>query len=402
MLAHVEDLLKSPRQNWNLYTVFEELVDVWLRREERKLRIQYAESTQRLPDSQQLLYACIRVAEAMQRLDKRSLTQDDLLMLVASSDENIRWLADEAFDVGGRSLLNRNSEGSFRFSHYTIQEYLLAAGILRGLLSQHENLRPTDQLMKFLKVSSRLDYLECFDWKQVGVEFLRKSPPIHDMIKISAGRFRMGSNKHESEAPIHIVTIDYEFLMGKYPVTFAEYDFYCEQTGKEKPNDEGWGRDQRPVINVRWSEAVAYCQWLNELTGQQYRLPSEAEWEYACRAGTLSDYWWGNQMHKNRCWYHDNANGQTHPVDEQEAEHANSWGLVDMHGHVWEWCQDLVHNDYNDAPTDGSAWKTGNSESRLLRGGSWNSSSDRCRTAFRGHDYIDRDSDIGFRLVRLL
>jgi len=194
-----------------------------------------------------------------------------------------------------------------------------------------------------------------------------------EMVVIPAGSFWMGNiqGEYSNGLPVHQVNINYQFAMGKYEVTFAEYDKFAETISRKKPDDEGWGRGNRPVINVSWSEAVAYTKWLSEQTGNEYRLPSEAEWEYAAKAGTETKYWWGNKIGENNA----NCDGcgstwdykLTAPVGSFAA---NQFGLYDTVGNVWEWCSDSWHNSYENAPTDGSIWK-GYSKYRVLRGGSW-------------------------------
>jgi formylglycine-generating enzyme required for sulfatase activity len=126
------------------------------------------------------------------------------------------------------------------------------------------------------------------------------------------------------------------YSIGKYPVTFEEYDYFCEATGREKPSDEGWGRGRRPVINVTAYDAEAYCEWLSKVTGKFYRLPTENEWEYACRGGSDGEYCFGDDVSQlvDYAWYSDNSEGKTHPVGEKKP---NNYGLYDMHGNVWEW-----------------------------------------------------------------
>ncbi|SEH05740.1 Serine/threonine-protein kinase pkn1 [Candidatus Venteria ishoeyi] len=145
---------------------------------------------------------------------------------------------------------------------------------------------------------------------------------------------------------------------------------------------------------------MAYCAWLTAQTGQSYTLPSEAQWEYACRAGSDMAYCFGDdeQQLKDYAWYADNADGQTHPVGEKQP---NAWGLYDMHGNVWEWCLDRWHDSYKDAPVDGLAWEAGQDNDRLLRGGSWYSGSRGCRSAYR-YFSVSGSSYRGFRVVRLV
>ncbi|MDM8563886.1 formylglycine-generating enzyme family protein, partial [Candidatus Marithioploca araucensis] len=224
------------------------------------------------------------------------------------------------------------------------------------------------------------------------------SIPIPEMVTIPAGRFQMGSNRSGDEKPVHGVSIK-TFAMSRYEITFDEYDAFAEATGREKPSDQGWGRGHRPVINVSWHDAVAYTKWLTEQMGQEYRLPTEAEWEYAARAGTETDYWWGNEIGSNRANCHGSGSQwsgkSTSPVGSFKA---NPFGLFDTAGNVWEWCADNWHKNYKGAPTDGTVWKGGDESYRVLRGGSWGSLPVYCRSAFRSRSTSDdRVQFVGFR-----
>ena len=164
-----------------------------------------------------------------------------------------------------------------------------------------------------------------------------------------------GRDCEDDERPVHTVRVE-RFELSKYEVTFEEYDRFTAATGRARADDEGWGRGRCPVINVTWDDAVAYTQWLSQQTGERYRLPSEAEWEYAARAGTSTAYSWGNEIGRNRA----NCYGcgsrwdgrQTAPVGSLSP---NGWGLHDMHGNVWEWVQDCWNESYRGAPT-GRFW----------------------------------------------
>jgi len=223
-----------------------------------------------------------------------------------------------------------------------------------------------------------------------------------EMVIIPAGSFQMGGTKFDHERPIHTVTFAKPFKLGKYPVTFAEYDVFTAETGREKPDDNIWGRDQRPVVNVSWQDALDYAAWLSKITGKAYRLPSEAEWEYACRAGSgSSEFFWSDNESpaKEYAWFRENAGGKTHPVGQKKA---NPYGVYDITGNIWEWLQDSWHDNYQRAPDNGSAWEIGdNNSQRVLRGGSWNNLPYRLRSANRGKGYaIERDNIIGFRLAQ--
>ncbi|NBC33652.1 MAG: SUMF1/EgtB/PvdO family nonheme iron enzyme [Alphaproteobacteria bacterium] len=228
----------------------------------------------------------------------------------------------------------------------------------------------------------------------------RDHPDAPEMVPLPAGQFMMGSEEYDDEKPPHKVTIGNRFAVGRYPVTFAEYDRFVAATGANAPNDEGWGRERRPVITVSWEDAQAYVAWLSRETGKPYRLLSEAEWEYACRAGTTTTYSWTDDITPERANYNDSGHDKTMPVGSYPA---NPWGLYDMHGNVWEWVEDRWHDSYEGAPDDGSAWTTGDSGARVLRGGSWVNNPEYLRSAIRSRDAPGvRNLDAGFRVARTL
>jgi formylglycine-generating enzyme required for sulfatase activity/CRP-like cAMP-binding protein/chromosome segregation ATPase len=224
------------------------------------------------------------------------------------------------------------------------------------------------------------------------------------MMELPAGDYKMGSlgnSLNYDESPRHKVTLT-GFSIGKYEVTFAEYDTFARATGRRLPYDESWGRANRPVINVSWSDAVAYTEWLSSQSGKSYRLPTESEWEYAIRAGGGSRHWWdaaeagiyANCFNCGSEW----DNRQTSPVGSFPA---NSFGLHDMAGNVQEWTQDCYQTGYADAPADGSAWLTPQCTQRAVRGGGYTSPLDSLRSAKRGqYDQDTRLDNIGFRVVR--
>jgi len=230
-----------------------------------------------------------------------------------------------------------------------------------------------------------------------------------EMVLIQAGEFLMGSDKSDlmaypDEFPAHRVSFSREFEMGVCPVSFDEYIFYAQATGTTFPDDQGWSTKNRPVINVSWRDATDYCKWLSAESGLKYRLPTEAEWEYACRAGTTSRFWWGDKAGKG----HANFDGSDSEWSEKQTSplqsfKPNPWGLYDTSGNVWEWVQDCWHENYTGAPDDGSAWMGGDENRRVLRGGSWFGRAVRARSAARDwtHGTIWNDN-VGFRLARTL
>ncbi len=237
-----------------------------------------------------------------------------------------------------------------------------------------------------------------------------------EMVRIPAGRFQMGDIQgggYDDEKPLHWVSIK-PFAIGKYEVTFAEYDRFAEATGRTKPSDNGWGRGNRPVINVSWHDVTAYAQWLSQQTGKQYRLPTEAQWEYAARAGTTTSRYWGNDPNK-ACRY---ANVADETAKKEQgwswADHnctdgyvytapvgnfkPNAFGLFDMIGNVWEWTCSEYESKYT-----GKEQRCTKSAGRFaVRGASWNVGAWGARSAVRYRDSpTDRGDWLGARLVRM-
>jgi formylglycine-generating enzyme required for sulfatase activity len=283
-----------------------------------------------------------------------------------------------------------------------------------------------------------------------------------EMVAIAGGTFLMGSStnekdSYEDERPQHEVTVP-PFAMGKYPITQSQWRAIAERTDlkveKDLDPDPSYFKDppkpplereasdsppfegarggsptrwDRPVERVNWYDAVEFCARLSKLTGKEYRLPSEAEWEYACRAGTTTPFYFGETItgelanYDARKTYADEPKGeyrrQTTPVGQFPP---NAFGLYDMHGNVWEWCLDPWHKNYQgEPPRDGSVWDENNNDNRyqsllistkelladkqirVLRGGSWYNDPNDCRSAYRDH-YVRRDNNFnlgGFRVV---
>ena len=230
-----------------------------------------------------------------------------------------------------------------------------------------------------------------------------------EMVVIPAGTFVMGSPESEKdrtkyEGPQHQVTIAKPFAVSKFTVTFAEWDMCTAAGACPKLSDNSWGRDDRPVINVSWDDAQDYVAWLSRMSGNPYRLLSEAEWEYAARAGTTTAYWWGDEIGTGNA----NCRGcgskwdgkQTAPVGQFKP---NAFGLYDMQGNVFQWVADCLNGNYNGAPADGSAWTTGECGRRVLRGGSWGYDSQSLRAAYRYFYFsVGRGIHSGFRVSRTL
>jgi formylglycine-generating enzyme required for sulfatase activity len=242
-------------------------------------------------------------------------------------------------------------------------------------------------------------------------------PLAPDMIQIPAGRFLMGSppdepGRYDNEGPQHWVQIP-AFALGKHAVTFDQWDACVAAGGcNHRPEDQGWGRGQRPVINVSWDDAQQYIRWLSRETGKTYRLPSEAEWEYATRAGTNAPFSTGDCISTTLANYNGDQDyngcgaktgvflGKTQPVASYPE---NPWGLYDMHGNIWEWVEDCWHDSYAGAPTDATPWRRANSPRHVVRGGSWSFYPRFLRSAYRYRYAKDlRDLALGFRVARTL
>ncbi len=251
-----------------------------------------------------------------------------------------------------------------------------------------------------------------------------------ELVVLPAGEFQMGSAVRELKLKMDDRAFDNEigtvdgrrrgkrpmriarrFGLGRYPVTFEEYDAFLADTagtrarGDDEATDSGWDRGRRPAINVSWQDAQAYCDWLNQKTGLRgesgYRLPSEAEWEYACRAGTQTRRWWSDRWEPKMANGEENfEGGRTSPVGTFAA---NAWGLHDMIGNVWEWCADAYAENIADLPVGGAPNQAKQDSFRVLRGGSWVNGPQYLRSASRCRVQPDvRDDVVGFRVARTL
>ena len=238
-----------------------------------------------------------------------------------------------------------------------------------------------------------------------GLEFKECATKCPLMVVIPAGRFTMGSPEDEvdrtaGEGPQHPVTISRPFALSKTEVTFDQWDA-CVAEGVCPKAVDGWGRGKMPVIDVSWESAQTYVTWLSTITGSPYRLPTEAEWEYATRAGTTSRYPWGDEVGTG----HANCNGCGGPFTLQTAPvrsfPANAFGLLDMQGNVWEWVEDVWHDTFDGAPDNGSAWLSGDPTFRVIRGSSWHNEPELARSAirFKRHKKVQFDT-LGLRVAR--
>jgi len=306
-----------------------------------------------------------------------------------------RWIADAWCEPDEKSLVVFLRGGERSYSWRSNQSGVLLEKGTR------EAMKTTVALFDKNDVQASLSFIKKFQ------DRLKDGGFGPEMVWIPAGRFRMGDIQGDGgsdEKPVHEVSVA-RFAMSRYEVTFAEYDKFAEATGRQKPSDRGWGRGNRPVINVSWRDATAYAEWLSQQTGQKYRLPTEAEWEYAARAGTETAYWWGNTAsHEYANYGVDSGWGglakgkdrwkYTAPVGSFAP---NPFGLYDTAGNVWEWTCSEYSSSYDGRENACNE----NVSLGVIRGGSWGLGprdvrvSDRYRISDDG-----RFEDVGFRLAR--
>jgi formylglycine-generating enzyme required for sulfatase activity len=295
--------------------------------------------------------------------------------------------------------------------------------ILKGMELDYQN-RPQSiaEWFKFLGIQSQNNHLKTFTFEVVTtndkgsiiskrnhsanyfVEDLGNGVML-EMVEIPAGTFYMGSpeneeGKYDSESPQHQVNVP-SFFIGKYPLTQAQYQAIMGN------NPAYFKGNNRPVEQVSWNDAVAFCQKLSQKTSKNYKLPSEAQWEYACRAGTTTPFYFGEGITPDLVNYDGDYAYAAAPKGQDIGQTTdvgifppNAFGLYDMHGNVWEWCEDDLQENYINAPINGSALINLNVTRKMLRGGSWFNYPDHCRSAYRyNFNFAYKNSNIGFRVM---
>lgn len=236
-----------------------------------------------------------------------------------------------------------------------------------------------------------------------------------DMVVVPAGSFKLGSPSSErgrrgNEGPQRLIRFSKPFAISKTEITFEQYDRFAQETGRQRPSDNGWGRRSRPVINVSWRDAEAYTKWLSERTGKRYKLPSEAQWEYAAKAGTNTPFNTGSCISPKQAnydgdySYRDCAKGVNRGKTVRTGSFkANRFGLHDMHGNVWEWTDDCWNSSHKRAPADGGVRERGSCGDRVIKGGGWDSIPKDVRSSVRRAESVKEQSkNLGFRVIRVL
>jgi len=308
--------------------------------------------------------------------------------LLLSDLENDKQILAKLEKFARGELSPPNEEESLRYwGSYSKLKDLMAYGHEKSATNSKFSLAEVN-VDKLLQVSPRVirSANEPIQQKQISQNITSLPPDFNlEMVDIPAGRFNMGSDERENEKPIHEVIV-LAFQIGKYPVTQAQYQAVMGNNPSRFS-----GNPQNPVETVTWFDAQKFCEELSKLTGNNYRLPTEAEWEYACRAGTETRFSFGDEENQlgDYAWFDGNSNNATHPVGEKRP---NPWGIYDMHGNVWEWCADQHHENYVNKPDNiqenGSiAWldsRITNKSSIMRRGGSWYRDPLACSSAYRG------------------
>jgi formylglycine-generating enzyme required for sulfatase activity len=350
-------------------------------------------------------------------------SKNDALLMGAALTQAQSWLAKRREDlpVVDRNFIDqsvkRESKATARARRVRALVYVLLVGIIAGLVGWINQSYIKEEMNWFItmrpymvaQVRPHVLSAEAERALEPGATFRECAKDCPEMVVVPAGEFMMGSPANEkgrlvNEGPQHRVTIARPFAVSKFEVTFADWDACVSVGGCPHVSDSGFERGTRPVINVSWDEAQQYGAWFSKMTGRPYRLLTEAEWEYAARAGSTTAYFWDDQIGKGNA----NCNDCGSQWDSRQASPVgsfkpNAYGLYDMAGNVWQWVQDCNHDNYNGAPTDGSAWTIGDCGRRVVRGGSWGNVAQYLRSASRDwYGAADRDFHIGFRLGRTL
>jgi formylglycine-generating enzyme required for sulfatase activity len=357
-------------------------------------------------------------------------SKDDALLMGVALAQAQSWLGKRREDlpVVDRKFIDQSTKRESKVRARTRRAqaliYVLLVGIILGLIGLINRAYIAEQVnwywtMRPYMVAQVRPYVLSPDAERAlkpGQAFRECANDCPEMVVLPAGEFIMGSpptekNRMPDEDPQHRVTIARPFAISKYDVTFSDWDA-CVSVGgcprEGRAGDVDWGRDTRPVIYVSWDDSQQYVAWLSRMTGKPYRLLSDAEFEYAARAGTQTVYPWGDDIGENKAncvgcgsqWTGSAGTWQTAPVGSFAP---NRFGLHDMVGNVWKWVQDCYHPNYNGAPTDGSTWTGGDCTARVIRGGSWSDRPESVRPAFRDRTSTnDRNYTLGFRVGRTL
>ncbi len=374
MLLSYIDLLvdDSNRAFKKTFDIYETLIEKWIDREAQKRK--YEHSTREKFKKDLLEYSRRIALEIFNHRTNTGFLYVPKAEAIAIAQKNNLDLTD--YEITGQSLLTRDAEGNWKFAHKSILEFFIAQDLIQHPESW-ENIE--------------------FSGMDMAQQFYEEHFPFGIiLVKVAGGAFKMGSNEYESEQPIHDVTVR-DIYIGKYPITQKQWQAVMGN------NPSKFKGENLPVEYVSWDDAQSFLKKLSDKTGQKYRLPTEAEWEFAARGGKKSkkgySYSGSNDVNEV-AWYRENSESKTHPVG---SKLPNELGIYDMSGNVWEWCEDVWHENYKGAPNNSMAWTKGVDKNtiRVVRGGCWGSSDNYCRVSSRsGSDAFNHFNDVGFRCVR--
>lgn len=402
LLTHIPDLIEQNREIRNASEMYEVMIDAWLVRESK-----WVDPEQLKPFSEKIALDIYKNAE---RRKAEYISMGELEQLASAWEISL-----QSWQLTGRSLLNRDAEGNWKFSHRSIMEYLVVKQIVAAPNS-FEQLALTDQMQHFLLELSGLNahkpLVEQFSAFQQVDPVLKRyiaSCAIIEpaTVKIDAGAFIMGSTTYSSEKPKHEVFLS-EYEIGVYPITNMDYSFFLSATGHQMP--EHWkkgkipsGKELHPVVYVSWEDAQAYCSWLSAATGKNYTLPSEAQWEKAARGTDGRKYPWGNRWIKGYCNSGEDGDLDTSAVGAY-AKGNSVYGCRDMAGNVWEWCHDWYDEEAYQKRSEKVKDPEGpvSGSHRVLRGGAFFDDLQDVRCAYRSNlNPYARNSVVGFRIIML-
>jgi formylglycine-generating enzyme required for sulfatase activity len=366
LLSYIPDIIEADANLMHTAQLYDIMIEKWLEREERWVK------------KEDLL--CFSEMLAVDIFINKSTRGFERIPANELGELANQWqIKLENWQITGRSLLNRDAEGNYKFSHRSIMEYLFVRSFLKMSADERPMVDWTDQMKMF-----------CLEMSAIKTFNLAKAQMINsigiEFVFIPPGIFTMGTSD---------VTLSKGFLMATAPVTHSQW----QKVMGNNPSHFKKNGNNCPVEQVSWKDAHQFIDKLNEMEQTKtYCLPTEAQWEYACRAGSTTQYCFGDdeKMLNDYAWYNKNSGGKTHPVKQKKP---NAWGLYDMHGNVWEWCEDWYGKYPKKHVTDPKGPNSG--EFRVLRGGSWVSIPGFLRSANRNNDSPGNRGDIlGFRLLR--
>ncbi|MGD8782674.1 MAG: formylglycine-generating enzyme family protein [Ignavibacteria bacterium] len=367
LLSYIDFLVDKTQIFENTYQIYDTLIRKWIEREAAK-RKHKSEDREKFKRDLYNFSRFTALEIYKKRKENNLISKEEAKAICEANNIDLT-----EYEIMGQSLLTRDVSQNWKFAHKSILEFFIAK-----------------EAVKKFEIYCELAKSNFTGWDMVQVFY----DVIGQWIFMKGGTFEMGDNNlNRFTKPVHRVTVE-DFYISKTLVTQKQWRDVMDNNPSYFKNC-----DDCPVENVSWDDAQDFINKLNGKTGLKFRLPTEAEWEYAARGGNKSKgYKYSGSKNLDEVgWYNDNSERKTHAV---AAKKPNELGIYDMSGNVWEWCLDTWHDNYNGAPTDGSAWEKGKGSFRVLRGGSWINGAEHCRVAYRFNFLPEnRDFNVGIRLV---